>query len=252
MVSNAGVDKASYAVEGPSLASVFSIRFSGGHDCAPRYLRQILESPKVNPKKQHKIQNADGTQVRTDINPDKNKRTIRGDICLRRVVSKIKELPSALKITQSKATMQASVEWQPLVTIEVVSHEVSSVWNHTVARRHKVDMQAVETDFVSEGWWGCGVAKVRVAFRSPSSMAAAASPQSFSNARALMHHDPVVRSRKLSLLFTEACMHSVFLSPSATVLWKPLKVPSTSGSFGSTGTLTPVDLLTAQIPTAAD
>jgi len=199
----AGISKANSDVEGPALASSFSIGMGGQLETAARYVRQILEAQKVSKTewKKYSITDAGGSAVAAYINPDKNNETIKGKIGLRRVFTIRKRLHPDVKFNQSKLSLQASIEWASLVKVDIVvsQNESSLQWNAGVASRHKIRQADVESDFNSD----LGEDVPKVCHGEELSVG-------FWNARALLHHKPQLRKDKLQLVFTQARRHSVY------------------------------------------
>lgn len=104
---------------------------AGTVETASRYVRQIHEAQKKSKTewKKYFIQDASGSTVPAYINPDKNNKTIKGEIAVRRVHSTLKRFHPELgdKIKQLKLSLLASVEWAPLVKVVVVSQSEISL-----------------------------------------------------------------------------------------------------------------------------
>jgi len=120
-------------------------------ESAARAVKQILESQKKSKTewKKHDVKDASGDRVPAYLNPDKNSKTIKGEIALRRVFNTLKKLHPELGtlLKQSKLNMQCSIDWVPLVRVKVESpSEISLVWNDPVATRNKIKQAEVETD----------------------------------------------------------------------------------------------------------
>ena len=163
IAEESGITAPNFDAEGPALSSTVVIRMAGEAATAARYVRQILESQKKSKTewKKYNIRDASGGLVPCYINPDKNNRTIKGEIALRRVHGSLKRLHPELgeRHKQSKLSLQASIDWAPLVKIVVQSQTVVSlVWNPSVATKYKIKQSEVEAEFNADLGAGANVA----------------------------------------------------------------------------------------------
>lgn len=149
LVTGVGISNFNISTEGLPAGNQFTIRFNEEPELASRHVRKVLVAQKLGGGKyaQH--------FVKADINPDKNTKTIRTEILLKKLLTRAKELHPPAKLTGSKEEGMVLAGCKPLVRLDVESMSCTALdWNPDIVAKHNIDRETLDKFFTEEAGGG--------------------------------------------------------------------------------------------------